>query len=113
MNNYRMTTAKNLQQVINDSLATVVDVKAEDKETGEVKEITPEQLCKDLDNYVSAGVFAESLDFRYEIKDGEHLQVRVGFMSLYCNNCITATLCLCDDTTMEQVKNCLSKTTFS
>lgn len=113
MNNYKRTTAKNLQQIINDHLVSVVDVKAEDKETGEVRSFTAEQLCRDLNNYVSAGVFSESLDFRYEIKDGEHLQVRVGFMSLYCNNCITATLCLSDDVTMEQIKNCLSKTIFS
>lgn len=113
MNNYRMTTAKNLQEVINDGLVSVIDVQVEDKETDEVKEITVEQFSKDLANYILAGVFSESLDFRYDIKDGEHLQVRVGFMSLYCNNCITATLCLCDDTTMEQVKDRLSKTTFS
>lgn len=113
MSNYRRTTAKNLQQVINEGLVSVVDVQAEDKETGEVSSFIAEQLRKDLDNYVSAGVFSESIDFRYEIKDGEHLQVRVGFMSLYCNNCITATLCLSDGVTMEQIKNCLSKMTFS
>lgn len=112
MSNYRRTTAKNLQQVINDHLVSVVDVQAEDKETGDVSFFTAEQLCKDLDNYVSAGVFSESLDFKYNIKDGEHLQVRAGFLSLYCNNCITATLCLSDGVTMEQVKACLSKTTF-
>ena len=113
MSNYRRTTAKNLLQVINDGLATIADIQAEDKETGQITSFTAEQFSKDLANYILAGVFSESLDFRYDIKDGEHLQVRVGFMSLYCNNCITATLCLCDDTTMEQVKNCLSKTTFS
>lgn len=113
MSNYIRTTAKNLQQVINDHLVSVVDVQAEDKETGKIRSFTSEQFSKDLANYISAGVFSESLDFKYEIKDSEHLQIRVGFMSLYCNNCITATLCLSDDTTMEQVKNCLSKTTFS
>ena len=113
MSNYRRTTAKNLQQVINDHLVSIVDVQTEDKETGKIRSFTAEQFCKDLDNYVSAGVFSESLDFKYDIKDGEHLQIRVGFMSLYCNNSITVTLCLSDDTTMEQVKNCLSKTTFS
>lgn len=112
MNNYRMTTAKNLQQVINDGLVSVVDVQVEDKETDEVKEITAEQFCKDLANYISAGVFSESLDFKYEIKDSEHLQIRVGYMSLYCNNCITATLSLSDDITMEQVKDRLSKAIF-
>ena len=113
MSNYIRTTAKNLQQVINDHLVSVVDVQAEDKETGKIRSFTAEQFSKDLANYISAGVFSESLDFKYEIKDSEHLQIRVGFMSLYCNNCITATLCLSDDTTLEQVKNCLSKTTFS
>ena len=106
MSNYIRTTAKNLQQVINDHLVSVVDVQAEDKETGKIRSFTAEQFSKDLANYISAGVFSESLDFKYEIKDSEHLQI-------YCNNCITATLCLSDDTTMEQVKNCLSKTTFS
>ena len=113
MSNYRRTTAKNLQQIINDGLATIVDVQAEDKETGKISSFTAEQFCKDLDKYVDAGIFSESLDFKYEIKDGEHLQLRIGSMSLYCNNSITATLSLSDDTTMEQVKDRLSKTTFS
>lgn len=112
MSNYRRTTAKNLQQVINDGLVSIADIQAEDKETGQITSFTAEQFSKDLDNYVSAGVFSESLDFRYDIKNSGHLQLRVGQMSLYCNNCITATLCLSDDVTMEQVKACLSKTTF-
>lgn len=113
MSNYRRITAKNLQQVINDGLVSVVDVQAEDKETGEISSFTAEQFHKDLDNYVDAGIFSESLDFKYEIKDSEHLQIRVGFMSLYCNNCITATLCLSDGVTMEQMKDRLSKVIFS
>lgn len=113
MNNYRMTTAKNLQQVINDGLATIADIQAEDKETGKIRSFTAEKFSKDLANYISAGIFSESLDFRYGIKDSGHLQIRIGQMSLYCNNSITVTLCLSDDITMEQVKNCLSKTTFS
>lgn len=113
MSNYRRTTAKNLQQVINNHLVSVVCVQAEDKETDEVKEITAEQFCKDLDSYINSGIFSESLDFRYDITGPLNLNVRIGHMSLYCNNCITATLCLSDDITMEQVKNCLSKTTFS
>lgn len=113
MNNYRMTTAKNLQQAINDHLVSVADIQAEDKETGKIRSFTAEQFSKDLANYISAGVFSESLDFKYEIKDSEHLQLRIGSMSLYCNNSITATLSLSDDTTMEQVKDRLSKTTFS
>lgn len=113
MSKTRRTTAKNLQQVINDGLATIADIQAEDKETGKIRSFTAEQFCKDLANYISAGVFSESLDFKYDIKDGEHLQVRVGFLSLYCNNCITATLCLSNGVTVEQVKNCLSKVIFS
>lgn len=112
MNNYRMTTAKNLQQVINDGLVSVIEVQTEDKETDEVKEITAEQFCKDLENYINAGIFSESIDFRYDIKDSGHLQIRIGQMSLYCNNCITATLSLSDDITMEQVKDRLSKAIF-
>lgn len=113
MNNYRMTTAKNLQQVINDGLVSVVDVQVEDKETDEVKEITAEQFCKDLDSYINSGIFSESLDFRYDITGPLDLNVRIGHMSLYCNNSITVTLCLCDDSTMEQVKDRLSKVIFS
>lgn len=113
MSNYRRTTAKNLQQVINDHLVSVVDVQAEDKETGEVSSFIAEQFCRDLDNYISAGIFSESLDFRYGVKDSGHLQIRIGQMSLYCNNSITVTLSLSDDVTMEQVKDCLSKMTFS
>lgn len=112
MSNYRRTTAKNLQQVINDGLVSVIEVQTEDKETDEVKEITAEQFCKDLENYINAGIFSESIDFRYDIKDSEHLQIRIGQMSLYCNNSITATLSLSDDITMEQVKDRLSKAIF-
>lgn len=113
MSNYRRTTAKNLQQVINDHLVSVVDVQAEDKETGDVSFFTAEHLCNDLDNYISAGIFSESLDFRYGVKDSGHLQIRIGQMSLYCNNSITVTLSLSDDVTMEQVKDRLSKVIFS
>lgn len=109
MNNYRMTTAKNLQQVINDGLVSVIDVQVEDKETDEVKEITAEQFSKDLDSYINSGIFSESLDFKYDITGPLDLNVRIGHMSLYCNNCITATLCLDDDEIMEHVKACLSK----
>ena len=56
MSNYRRTTAKNLQQVINDHLTSVADIQAEDKETGQITSFTAEQFSKDLDNYVSAGV---------------------------------------------------------
>lgn len=112
MSNYRRTTAKNLQQVINDGLVSVIEVQTEEKETDEVKEITAEQFCKDLENYINAGIFSESIDFRYDIKDSEHLQIRIGQMSLYCNNSITATLSLSDDITMEQVKDRLSKAIF-
>lgn len=94
-------------------MVAVIEVQTEDKETDEVKEITAEQFCKDLDSYINSGIFSESLDFRYDITGPLDLTVRIGYMSLYCNNCITATLCLCDDTTMEQVKDRLSKTTFS
>ena len=109
MNNYRMTTAKNLQQVINDHRVAVIEVQTEDKETDEVKEITPEQFQKDLDNYVNSGILSESLDFKYEITGPLDLIVRIGYMALYCNYCITANLCLCDDEIMEHVKACLSK----
>lgn len=94
-------------------MVAVIEVQTEDKETDEVKEITAEQFCKDLDSYINSGIFSESLDFRYDITGPLDLTVRIGYMSLYCNNCITATLCLCDDTTMKQVKDRLSKTTFS
>ena len=109
MNNYRRTTAKNLQQVINNHMVAVIEVQTEDKETDEVKEITAEQFCKDLDSYINSGIFSESLDFRYDITGPLDLTVRIGYMSLYCNYCITATLCLDDDEIMEYVKDCLSK----
>lgn len=110
MNNYRRTTAKNLQQVINNHMVAVIEVQTEDKETDEVKEITAEQFCKDLDSYINSGIFSESLDFRYEITGPLDLNIRIGSMSLYCNYCITANLCLADDEIMEHVKDCLSKT---
>ena len=109
MNNYRQTTATNLQQVIKNHMVAVIELQVEDKETDEVKEITAGQFCKDLDSYVDAGIFSESIDFRYGITGPLDLNVRIGQMSLYCNNCITVTLRLSDDEIMEHVKACLSK----
>lgn len=43
MSNYRRTTAKNLQQVINDGLVSIADIQAEDKETGKIRSFTADQ----------------------------------------------------------------------
>ena len=106
------TTAKNLQKAIKNHLVTVVNAQTECKDTDEIETISPEQFTKNLDCYMESGIFADTLDFKYGITGKEFLQIKVGYRSCYCNNCITATLRLYDGVTMEQTEKQLRETIF-
>lgn len=97
------TTGKQLQQAINERLITVVNVKTSNKDTNEIQDITPQQFMTDLDFYTKAGIFADSLDFKYGIADRETSQVDIGYMSSYCNLCIRVALKLCGSVKLEDV----------
>ena len=112
MGSTRPTTAKNLQKAIKNHLVTVVNAQTECKDTNEVQTITTEQFITDLNFYMESGIFSDSLDFKYKITGKEFLQIQVGYMSSFCQNCITATLKLCDGIMMEQVEKQLRETIF-
>lgn len=112
MGSTRPTTAKNLQKAIKNHLVTVVNAQTECKDTNEVQTITTEQFITDLNFYMESGIFSDSLDFKYKITGKEFLQIQVGYMSSFCQHCITATLKLCDGIMMEQVEKQLRETIF-
>lgn len=106
--NTKNTTAQNLQKAIKNHLITVINAQAFSKDTQETKPVTPEQFMTDLDFYMESGIFADTLDFKFGITDNDTLQIKVGYMSCYCDHCIKITAKLCDsvtiDETIEQMK---------
>ena len=110
--NTKNTTAKNIQKAIKDHLVTVVSAQTECKDTDEVNVITGDQFITDLDFYVESGIFSDSLDFKFSVAGKEFLQVKVGYMSCYCQQCITVILKLSESATMEQVEKQLKETIF-
>lgn len=107
--NRRATTARNLQKAINDKLVTVQNTRIESKESDHAsKTITAEQFKNDLDFYLESGIFADSIDFKYEL-GGNKLTIYVGNMSSYCNVCITADLIVNDSVSKEDLENVLRK----
>lgn len=85
------TTASNIQKAINSNLVTVKSVSVESKDNHETSEIPAEQFKNDLDFYIESGIFADSIDFKYEVHDNE-LTVYAGNMSSFCEVCITVEL---------------------
>lgn len=97
----RHTTALNLQKAINNNLVTVKLVKVESKDSHESKTIKAEQFKNDLDFYLESGIFADSIDFKYELS-GNNLKVYAGFMSSYCDSCITVEMVVNDGVVSEE-----------
>lgn len=112
MRSTRPTTAKNLQKAIKNNLVTVVNAQTECKDTDEVQTISAEQFVTDLDFYVESGIFSDSLDFKYRITGNEFLQIEVGYMSSFCQCCITVTLRLCDGVILDEATKQLKETIF-
>lgn len=110
--NTRPTTAKNIQKAIKNHLVTVINAQTECKDTNEVQTITAEQFVTDLDFYVESGIFSDSLDFKFAVTGKEFLQIKVGYMSCYCQQCITATLKLCDGVTLDEATKQFTETIF-
>lgn len=107
--NRRATTAGNLQEAIYTYLVTVKTVKVESKEIDhDVRTITAEQFMTDLDFYMESGIFADSIDFTYELR-GKDLTVYAGNMSCYCEVCITVELTVNDDVSIDDLENTLRK----
>lgn len=102
------TTATNLQKAINEKLVTIKSANVESKDDHEMRTITPEQFKNDLDFYVESGVFADSIDFKYELI-GNDLKVYIGNMSSYCNVCITVEMVVNDGVDKNDLENVIRK----
>lgn len=102
------TSAANLQKALNDNLVSVSSVKIESKDDESVKTITADQFKNDLDCYLKSGIFADSIDFKYEIA-GKNLVVHIGNMSDYCDSCIAVDLTVSDGVSKEDLEKVLRK----
>ena len=91
----KSTTAENLQKAINDNLVTIISAKSQSKDDDSEKIITKDQFKDNLDFYMESGIFADTLDFKYMIH-GNNLTVDIGFMSNFCDLCITVDLLIND-----------------
>ena len=89
------TSAANLLKALNNNLVSVSTVKIESKDYESVKTITADQFKRDLDFYMQSGIFADSIDFKYEVV-GKNLVVHIGNMSDYCDSCISVDLTVND-----------------
>lgn len=102
------TSATNLQKAINEKLVTIKSANVESKDDHEMRTITPEQFKNDLDFYVESGVFADSIDFKYELI-GDELKVYIGNMSSYCNVCITVEMVVNDGVNKNDLENVIKR----
>lgn len=102
------TTATNLQKALNQKLVTIKSANVESKDDHETKTITPEQFKNDLDFYMESGVFADSIDFKYELI-GNDLKAYIGNMSSYCNVCITVEMVVNDSVDKNDLEKVLRK----
>lgn len=102
------TTASNLQKAINSNLVTIKLVSVESKDSHETSEIPAEQFKNDLDFYLESGVFADSIDFKYELS-GNDLTIYAGNMSSYCNVCITVEMVVNEGVSKEDLENVIRK----
>lgn len=86
------TTASKLSDVLRGELITVQHVQIEDKDTDEIRTEPTDQFMHDLECFNRAGIFADTMDVTYEMKDASGLEVRIGYMNPYSNVGIKATL---------------------
>ena len=102
------TTASNLQKAINDNLVTIISAKSQSKDDDSEKIITKDQFKDNLDFYMESGIFADTLDFKYMIHVN-NLTVDIGFMSSFCDVCITAELTVNEGVSKEDLEKVLRK----
>ena len=109
MSHLRNTPAGQFYQATKDGMITrIVAVQTESKETEEITAIPPDQFIKDLEMYLDAGIFSESLDIKYQLTAPNFLQLQIGYLSPYCNK-ITADFHVAKGITMEQVRKALGR----
>lgn len=106
----RSTTAKDLQKLFNEYMVIVTSVTVTNKDTFEPSEITPEQFMNDFEWYMESGIFADSLDFKYELAGNNNIKLFIGYVSGYCDNCIDVVLQFANGATLDQVVDGLNAT---
>ena len=104
----RHTSAANFQKALNSNLVTIKLVSVESKDSHETSEIPAEQFKNDLDFYLESGIFADSIDFKYELS-GNDLTIYAGNMSSYCNVCITVEMVINDGVDKKDLENVIRK----
>ena len=104
----KSTTAGNLQKAINDNLVSIISAKSQSKDDDSEKIITKDQFKDNLDFYMESGIFADTLDFKYMIHVN-NLTVDIGFMSSFCDVCITAELTVNEGVGKEDLEKVLRK----
>lgn len=97
----RKTTANRLLKAITDNLVSVTSAVVNHDE-GMKEPISFEKFKEDLEFYVNSGIFADTIDFAYEIAEG-NLHIAIGKESCYCYDDIDVTLQLSDGVDMETV----------
>lgn len=102
----KYTTARQLQKAIDSDIVTITNVEVESKDDYSVKEISPDQFKDNLDFYMESGIFANSLDCKYEMQ-GDGLMVDIGNMSPYCDLCITVNLIVNEGVSREDLEKVL------
>lgn len=106
----RSTTAKDLQKLFNEYMVIVTSVTVTNKDTNQKNEVTPEQFMNDFEWYMESGIFADSLDFKYELAGNNNIKLFIGYVSGYCDNCIDVVLQFANGATLDQVVDGLNAT---
>lgn len=97
----RKTTANRLLKAITDNLVSVTSAVVNHDE-GMKEPISDEKFKEDLEFYVNSGIFADTIDFAYEIAE-DKLHIAIGKASCYCYDDIDVTLQLSNGVDMETV----------
>lgn len=97
----RKTTANRLLKAITDNLVSVTGAVVNHDE-GMKEPISFEKFKEDLEFYVNSGIFADTIDFAYEIAE-DKLHIAIGKESCYCYDDIDVILQLSDGVDMETV----------
>ena len=108
----KSTTAGNLQKAINDNLVTIISAKSQSKDGDSEKIITKDQFKDNLDFYMESGIFADTLDFKYMIHEN-NLTVDIGFMSSFCDVCITVEMVVNDGVAVKDFEKVFRKVSRS
>lgn len=110
MSNKKSTSAKNLLSVIKNNMVTITNTELHYKCEDTVKPISTETIISDLEFYEESGIFADTIDFKYQKISNDIILVQAGNMSPYCECSIMISLKTNKDIPMEKIENMLTGT---